>query len=313
MSEFDKIKIGFALALLGVLFTLNPLITLHGDISYNLFGFPISVKMAFLVFAFLLGSSVYFYAIALIGENTALQFARKTGHATYASALLIPPLYLLLFIVSLIADHVLVLLKSVLASKILEISLAVTVGALANTVVVWLFRAFTRKEKAEKAQRFTEQENATLSRAKQLFDQGYFDISVTESWKAIEISLKKAFMNQNINIKSGNAYRMLQNALQKEIITKKQAEDLSIIRKLRNDAVHTDLKVSEEDAHQALTIADKTIASLEKASEKCYYCGKYFLLSMIDSDDITGASICKKCLKSHPNWKDELFDLGMET
>lgn len=313
MSEFDKIKIGFALALLGVLFTLNPLITLHGDISYNLFGFPISVKMAFLVFAFLLGSSVYFYAIALIGENTALQFARKTGHATYASALLIPPLYLLLFIVSLIADHVLVLLKSVLASKILEISLAVTVGALANTVVVWLFRAFTRKERAEKAQRFTEQENATLSRAKQLFDQGYFDISVTESWKAIEISLKKAFMNQNINIKSGNAYRMLQNALQKEIITKKQAEDLSIIRKLRNDAVHTDLKVSEEDAHQALTIADKTIASLEKASEKCYYCGKYFLLSMIDSDDITGAAICKKCLKLHPNWKDELFDLGMET
>jgi HEPN domain-containing protein len=313
MSEFDKIKIGFALALLGVLFTLSPMITLHGDISYSLFGFPISIKMAFLVFALLLGSSVYFYAIALIGENTALQFARKTGHVTYASALLIPPLYLLLFIVSLIVDYVLVLLKSALASKILEISLAAAVGALVNTIVVLLFRAFTRKEKAEKAQRFTEQENATLSRAKQLYDQGYFDISVTESWKAIEISLKKAFLNQDIPIKGGNAYKMLQNASQKEIITQKQVEDLSFIRKLRNDAVHTDLKISGEDAQRALNIADKTIASLEKYSERCYYCGKYFPLSMIESDDITGASICKKCLKLHPNWKDELFDLGMET
>ncbi|MCG2777902.1 MAG: hypothetical protein L6406_19715, partial [Desulfobacterales bacterium] len=217
MSEFDKIKIGFALALLGVLFTLNPTITLHGDISYSLFGFPISIKLGFLVFSLLLGSSVYFYAIALIGENTALQFARKTGHVTYASALLIPPLYLLLFIVSLIADYVLILLKSALASKILEFMLAAVVGAFVNAVVIRLFKVFTKKERADKAQKYTEQENATLTRARQLFDQKYFDISVTESWKAIEISLKKAFMNQDIPIKSGNAYKMLQDATKKEM------------------------------------------------------------------------------------------------
>ncbi len=313
MSEFDKIKIGFALALLGVLFTLNPTITLHGDISYNLFGFPISIKLGFLVFALLLGSSVYFYAIALIGENTALQLARKTGHVTYASALLVPPLYLLLFIVSLIADYVLILLKSDLASKILELILAAVVGAFVNAVVIRLFKVFTKKERADKAQKYTEQENATLTRAKQLFDQKYFDISVTESWKAIEISLKKAFMNQDIPIKSGNAYKMLQDATKKEMITKKQSEDLSFIRKLRNDAVHTDFEISEEDARQALNIADKTVASLEKTTERCYYCGKDFPLSKGKSDDITGASVCEKCNKIHPNWKDELFDLGMET
>lgn len=313
MSEFDKIKIGFALALLGVLFTLNPTITFHGDISYSLFGLPISLKLGFLVFALLLGSSVYFYAIALIGENTALQFARKTGHVTYASALLVPPLYLLLFIVSIIADYILVLLNSALASTILESMLAAVVVVLVNAVVIRLFKVFTKKERADKAQKYTEQEDATLTRAKQLFDQNYFDISVTESWKAIEISLKKAFMNQDITIKRGNAYKILQDATQKEMITKKQAEDLSFIRKLRNDAVHTDLEISEEDARQALNIADKTVASLEKTSEKCYYCGKDFPLSKVISDDITGASVCKKCNRIHPNWKDELFDLGMET
>lgn len=313
MSEFDKIKIGFALALLGVLFTLNPTITLHGNISYNLFGFPISIKLGFLVFALLLGSSVYFYAIALIGENAALQFARKIGHVTYASALLVPPLYLLLFIVSLIADYVLVWLKSALASTILESILAALVGAFINTIVIKLFKVFTKKERSDKAQQYTEQENATLARAKQLFDQKYFDISVTESWKAIEISLRKAFINQDIPIKAGNAYKMLQYAAQKKMITKKQAEDLSYIRKMRNDAVHTDFQISEEDARQALNIADKTIASLEKATERCYYCGKEFPISKVISDDITGASVCQKCNKIHPNWKDELFDLGMET
>jgi hypothetical protein len=106
MSEFNKIKIAFALALLGTLYTLNPIVLKYGDISFSFLGYGLKVQMVYFSFLTLLGISVYFYAIALISENKIFIFMQKGGNISYTISLLIPPLYISLYVISIIVEIV---------------------------------------------------------------------------------------------------------------------------------------------------------------------------------------------------------------
>ena len=65
MIELDKIKIGFAIALLAGLFTLGPLVN-DSNFSFILFSMDIKLTIIYWIFASLLSLSVYFYALTLI-------------------------------------------------------------------------------------------------------------------------------------------------------------------------------------------------------------------------------------------------------
>lgn len=312
MTEFSKVKIVFALALLGTLFALRPIITTFGNVSYQLFSLPLKLNYVYWIFAVLLGTSVYFYAIALIGENIFFDYLKKIGNFTYAMALIIPPLYVLLYAVSVITVFFMDLLKHPLTARILETLFSVLAGAIAAVGIQLFFKSFAKRDRSEKVQNFSEQENALLSRAKKLFNENYFDISVTESWKAIEVALRKAFFNLGMNVKSTSGLSIITLSTKKKVISEQQAEDLMYVRKLRNNAAHTEIKIDREDAQRAINISDKIIASLDKITETCYYCNSEYPIFSLESDDITGAFICKSCLEKHPEWKEELIAMGMD-
>ena len=309
MTDLDKIKVGFALALLGVLFTLNPIINQNIQFSFFLFGISLSIKLAFLILGVLLGSSVFFYATARIDDSFPFQLIKKAGHIAYSAGLLIPPFYILLFLVSVLTDFVSGITDSKFLTDVFNFLSAVVVIGFVITFVFLLFRKFVNMERDEKVREYSEREIELLRRAKELFDKEYYDISLSESWKTIEIALKKAFVSRNISF-NNNPIRMVKIALEKKMLTNNQAEELFGIRKLRNAAAHSDMNVSIDDAQNALDAADKILTSLNEKTEQCYYCNKEYPLSEMENHEKTGASVCKECIKTHPGWREELSSLG---
>lgn len=312
MTDFNKLKIGFALALLGALFALNPLITSLGNHSYQLFSLNLKLIYAYWVFALLLGISVYFYAIALIGiENSFFDFMRTLGNFTYALALFVIPIFLFLYVVSVINVLFMDRQEHPLVTMIIEITFSALIGAFATFGIRIFLRLFSKRDRSEKVQSFSKQESDLLTRSRKLLNEEYYDISVSEAWKAIEVALRKAFYNLGIQEKYISGSNLIQRAEKTKMISGLQAKDLEFIRKMRNDAVHTEVNISKDDAQKVIQISDKVIASLDKITERCYYCNSELPISSLEIDDMGGAFICKNCLIKHPDWKDEMMALGM--
>ncbi len=69
MAEFTKLKIGFALALLGTLFALHPLLDRTPDLGFLYLGYRLEVLHAYALTSGLLGLCVYLYAVTLLNDH----------------------------------------------------------------------------------------------------------------------------------------------------------------------------------------------------------------------------------------------------
>jgi HEPN domain-containing protein len=313
MNDFSKVKIPFSLALLAVMFAISPLIQKYGDAHYTLFGLYITLSFIYLLFCILLGSSVYFYAIGLVGDRPFFDYINKVGHVIYALALIVPPLFLILYPVSLLTDLLIAAFKSPLFSKAIEYGGSAATGVAASIIANFIFRAFAARDRKEKIDRLSVQENQLLGRARQLFQQGYYDLAAAESWKAVEVALNKTFETAGIRRHGQPISALLDLARKRELLNTREIEELMSIRQVRNAAVHTERRVTQDEAQRALNISEKTIAVLDKVADRCYFCGNIFRLRNLETDDATGASVCKTCAKKNPNWKETLFSMGMDT
>lgn len=275
MTDLSKIKVPFALALLAAMFAVTPIIQQHGGKFFQVFSYNVTLNLIYLVFCAALGCSVYFYAIGLLGEKPIFEWSNKIGHIAYALALVTPPFFSLLYIASVIAVQISEIMKAPWFSKVLEFGSSALVAVLASIAANLIFNIFKDRDTKAKITQLEAQENYLLSRAKQLLNEGYYDLSVTESWKAIEIGLAKTLELVGIR-RPASIISTFEIAIKNKLMTKQQIEELSTIRKIRNEAVHSERKVTLSEAQEALAVADKALASLERHEEDCYFCGKSF-------------------------------------
>jgi hypothetical protein len=90
MTEFTKLKIGFALALLGTLFVLHPLLDRTPDLGFVYLGHRLEVVHAYALTSGLLGLCAYLYAVTLLNDHPHSRFERA-GNAAYSLAILVLP------------------------------------------------------------------------------------------------------------------------------------------------------------------------------------------------------------------------------
>jgi hypothetical protein len=145
-----------------------------------------------------------------------------------------------------------------------------------------------------------------------LYEQEFFDLSVLEAWKAIETSINKALFYQGLYSEKITGFKLIDYAKSKKLFKNSQLKEILDIWRFRNKVSHTEEQVSAQKTEEILAIADHLIASLEAIRNQCYYCNKLKKTTEMHCDNITGAYICKNCLKDHPNWKEELMDMGMD-
>lgn len=311
MNDFGKIRIPFAIALLVAMFAVKPIIDTYGTSSYTIFGLSITLSHIYTIFGSFLGATVYFYAIGLIGEKPIFELAKKIGHITYALALITPPLFLLLYPVSLITTLAVSVWSTPTISKLIEAAFVVVFGLTAYLMSGIIFDAFAQRDKSEKIEEMEDQENSLLSRAKQLYQQEYYDLAVSESWKAVEVALKKLFLSIDVKARPKTFPLLVETARKCNVLNGSQIEELVAIRSIRNDAVHTEKRMTLDEASRALNVSEKLITSLQSVGNKCHFCGRAFVAGEIEIDNIAGTAVCNECAKKNPEWKDKLALRGM--
>ena len=167
MAEFTKLKIGFALALLGTLFSLHPLLDRSPDLGFLYLGYDLKVIHAYALTSGLLGLCVYLYAVALLNEHPH-SWSERTGNATYSLAILVLPIYGGLFLSAKLAERVAM-------SHLAWAAPAVAVGlgsgwVLLSQVVAWrIRRRLGDRDRASKMQQLARQEARSLASAGELF------------------------------------------------------------------------------------------------------------------------------------------------
>ena len=294
------------------MFSVTPLVQKFGTNSYPFFGLSISVDFVYLLFCGLLSSSVYFYGVGLISEGKFFEIMNKVGHMLYAIALVAPPLFILLYPVSLVSEYFVIATKLPIVAKVIEYGASLVLSVISSLLLSIIVSAFSKRDKKAKVERLEIEETQYLLRSKQLFNEGYYDLSVAESWKAVEIGLLKMFEVIGHAPNPKTMQNLLDSAVKKNILSKSQMDELVSVRKARNSAVHAERKISKNEAQEAIELTEKVIAGLEKVEDSCYFCGKKFPVLSMKVDDNGGITVCKDCDKKNPNWEEMVTAMGMD-
>jgi hypothetical protein len=216
MTEFTKLKITFALALLGTLFALHPFLDRFADQGFLYLGYNLKIFYAYSLTAGLLSLCVYLYAVTLLNDRPH-SWCERTGNSTYALAILVVPIYAGLFLSAKLADQVAV-------SHVAWAAPAVAVGlglgwvALSQLVAWRIGRRLGEEDRAARISQLAAQEVKSLNQAREMFDGGHYDLSVVEAWRALEARLRQALLSRRIDARAAGHEAVIHAAIRKGIL-----------------------------------------------------------------------------------------------
>jgi HEPN domain-containing protein len=267
MTDFTKTKTHFALALLGTLFALRPFLSGFEQIGFLYLGYELQLALVYALIAGLLALAVYCYGLGLISERPH-SWLEKLGNYSYALAVMVLPLYGGLYLSSLLADR---LDQSHWAWAAPAVALGLGLAWLVlSQLIAWLLRGrLGKQDRTAKIEQLARQEIASLKHAQELFAEDHYDLSVIETWRALEARLQRVLLNRGVSldrltpdaliravkrtaILGEPALRMLQEverrwriAISTEPLTKQAAEDvLSAARQILSTIPLQDLAAS---------------------------------------------------------------------
>jgi len=262
MNEFTRNKIAFAVALLAALFTITPILSEIGSWGYKVFSLTLRVNHLYYFLSALLTLAVYIYGLQFLTERPFKQL-RVTGDLFYAIALISPPLYVSLYLLTLIGSLLAKLFQAPGAADILISIANVLLGIIGAQLTNRLVKAFSRKDRQARVENIQKEEVSILARARQLFNDGYFDLTVVECFKAIELTLRKALVARDIPVGRINPRVLMEKAHHQELIPPELFERIDQLRDLRNSISHQNASVTQLQAEQALATTDRILAAIE--------------------------------------------------
>jgi HEPN domain-containing protein len=250
MTEFTKLKITFAMALLGTLFALHPLLDRYADWGFVYLGYNLKIFYVYSLTSGLLSLCVYLYAVTLLNDRPH-SWCERTGNSTYALAILIVPIYAGLYVSAMLAEQVAV-------SHVAWAAPAVAIGLGAGWVafsqlIAWRIRhRLGEQDRVSKMAQLANQEIESINRARELFDSQHYDLCVVESWRALEARLRQVLLNRGIVTDPANAQDVIHVVVKKGIL---KEPTLGVVAELKRHwvvAVSTE-PLSRDAANESLS------------------------------------------------------------
>ncbi len=238
MTEFTKLKISYALALLGTLFALHPFLDRFADRGFLYLGYDLKVFYAYSLTAGLLSLCVYLYAVTLLNDRPH-SWCERTGNSTYALAILVLPVYAGLFLSAKLADQVAVS-HVAWAAPAVAVGLGVGWVALSQLVAWRIRRHLGEQDRVSRIAQLARQEVESLDQTRELFDGGHYDLSVVEGWRALEARLRQVLLSRRIETRAGGPEVVIHIAIRKGIL---KQPTLGVVAELRR---HWTVAVSTE-------------------------------------------------------------------
>ena len=216
MAEFTKLKIGFALALLGTLFALHPLLDRAPDLGFLYLGYHLKVLHAYALTSALLGTCVYLYAVTLLNDHPH-SWGERSANAIYGLAIMVVPIYAGLYLSALLADRVAV---SHVAWAAPAVALGLGSGWIVlSQVIAWRIRSrLGERDRASKMAQLARQEAESLDQARALFDGEHFDLCVVEAWRALEARLRQALLSRRVVTRADDHHKVIRLASRRGIL-----------------------------------------------------------------------------------------------
>ena len=228
MTEFTKMKISFALALLGTLFALHPFLDRFAERGFVYLGYDLKLFYAYSLTAGLLSLGVYLYAVTLL-SNRPHSWCERTGNSAYALAILVLPVYAGLFLSAQLADWV-ALSHVAWAAPAVAVGLGIGWIALSQLVAWRIRRHLGEQDRVAKMAHLARQEVESLRRAKELFAGEHYDLSVIEAWRALEARLRQVLLGRHIAARADDPHAALHIATRKGIL---REPALGVVAELR--------------------------------------------------------------------------------
>jgi HEPN domain-containing protein len=216
MTEFAKLKIGFALALLGTLFALHPLLDRSPDLGFVYLGYRLQVAHAYALTSGLLGLCVYLYAVTLLNDHPH-SWGERSGNSVYALAILVLPIYAGLFLSASLAEKV-ALTHVAWAAPAVAIGLGSGWIVLSQVVAWRIRRRFGEQDRVSKMEQLARQEAQSIDRARELFASDHYDLSVVEAWRALEARLRQALLSRRVATTAGDPQAVIRVAVKKGLL-----------------------------------------------------------------------------------------------
>jgi HEPN domain-containing protein len=228
MTEFTKMKISFALALLGTLFALHPFIDPYDDRGFLYLGYNLKILYAYALTAGLLSLCVYLYAMTLLSDRPHSRIER-VGNTIYALAVLIGPIYLGLFLAAILADRVAV---SHVAWAAPAVAAGLGIGwVVLSQVIAWRIKhRLGERDRKAKMEQLARHEHEALNRARELFEGQHYDLSVVEAYRALEARLRQTLLARHVVPRGEGPERVLHAAIRRGIL---RQPTLGLVEELR--------------------------------------------------------------------------------
>ena len=257
MTEFTKLKISFALALMGTLFALHPFLDRFADRGFLYLGYDLKVFYAYSLTAGLLSLCVYFYAVTLLSERPH-SWCERTGNSAYALAVLVAPVYAGLYMSAKLAERV-ALSHVAWAAPAVAVGLGVGWLGLSQLVAWRIRRRLGEQDRSARLAQLARQEVESLNQARELFDSEHYDLSVVEAWRALEARLRQVLLSRGLSAGTGDPHVVIHAARRRGVLKEPTLGLVMDLKRHWSIAVSTE-PLTREAATEALSVVRHVLA-----------------------------------------------------
>lgn len=269
MNDFFKTKVGFVIGLLAAVFAFKPLVDSNAQLGFLIFNFKLTIEHAYIFLTAFLGLAVYFISIQFASSKH-FKLIDALSDGCYTIALATPPVYILLG----------VLVKATVVFEKYVDQIPVKISSSVVSVLAAIFASFlydflkhsikSRFSEAEKAQERIDNIDL-LSRAQELLNLGIYDMSVLESTKIVESTLRRLLETKGVAVNTANLMELIMLSQKHQLLSDGDIAVFHEIRKKRNESVHTFDAVDKKSAERVLYLSRELIAKLDSIGSSNSY------------------------------------------
>lgn len=255
-------------------------------VDFNFISFSLAEYLFWLIISFV--SVIHLYAVPYILSSTkysnrkVFKYIESSSYTLFLMIILSPTIIFVLYLLQLL------LLQIFGLDVKMQYYLMVILIYIICLLAVWLSAKTVKKYRIRKKEKeqseLLSKEVKSFEMIDKLIEDGYYNQSLFEAFKAIEMSLYKVLRQKDIVFRRGNFLEMINMAKKYNVFSNKQIEQINEVRIKRNEFAHNiESKITEEEARNAKRLlkeimaqADSDITELDKESESKYFMGKVF-------------------------------------
>jgi hypothetical protein len=172
---------------------------------------------------------------------------------------MVPPLYGGLYLATLLAQQA----GAHWAVSAPAVALGIGIGwLLLSQIAAWVVRRrMNAQDEGAKVGQLEQQEILSLNRARDLFAQEHYDLSVIEAWRAIESRLKRVLLMKGVTGNVDDPQTMIKASVKAGLLRPASLNLLDQLREKWNIAISTE-PLTREAADQALKAARDILATI---------------------------------------------------